>query len=131
MVLFCLVFVVFLCLLTQKKNSVYCHISESTSSYSSKVFLQFSFSFISSVVFWLHRVSVGVFVSQVGPGSFAAALQDQGPPMLVDAWLVPIFFSLIMLVGLVGNSLVIHVVTKHQQMKTVTNFFIGNNSKAQ
>ncbi|KAE8291937.1 G-protein coupled receptor 54 [Larimichthys crocea] len=32
---------------------------------------------------------------------------------------------LIMLVGLVGNSLVIHVVTKHQQMKTVTNFYIG------
>ncbi|KAI4820260.1 hypothetical protein KUCAC02_028244 [Chaenocephalus aceratus] len=50
----------------------------------------------------------------------------QGPPVLVDAWLVPTFFSLIMLVGLVGNSLVIHVVTKHQQMKTVTNFYIVN-----
>ncbi|XP_034398268.1 KISS1 receptor b isoform X3 [Cyclopterus lumpus] len=50
----------------------------------------------------------------------------QGPPALVDAWLVPTFFCLIMLVGLVGNSLVIHVVTKHQQMKTVTNFYIVN-----
>ncbi|XP_034548213.1 KISS1 receptor b isoform X2 [Notolabrus celidotus] len=48
------------------------------------------------------------------------------PPLLVDAWLVPTFFGLIMLVGLVGNSLVIHVVTKHQQMKTVTNFYIVN-----
>ncbi|KAM9811036.1 KISS1 receptor b [Neosynchiropus ocellatus] len=52
--------------------------------------------------------------------------QDLGPPWLVDAWLVPTFFALIMLVGLIGNSLVIHVVTKHQQMKTVTNFYIVN-----
>ncbi|XP_051807164.1 KISS1 receptor b isoform X2 [Acanthochromis polyacanthus] len=56
----------------------------------------------------------------------SSALEGQGPPVLVDAWLVPTFFSLIMLVGLVGNSLVIHVVTKHQQMKTVTNFYIVN-----
>ncbi|KAM3867655.1 KISS1 receptor b [Diretmus argenteus] len=56
----------------------------------------------------------------------SAALEGQGPPVLVDAWLVPTFFGLIMLVGLVGNSLVIHVVTKHQQMKTVTNFYIVN-----
>ncbi|XP_029295085.1 KISS1 receptor b isoform X6 [Cottoperca gobio] len=55
----------------------------------------------------------------------SASLEGQGPPVLVDAWLVPTFFSLILLVGLVGNSLVIHVVTKHQQMKTVTNFYIG------
>lgn len=56
-------------------------------------------------------------------------LGRQGPPLLVDAWLVPTFFALIMLVGLVGNSLVIHVVTKHQQMKTITNFYIGNISE--
>ncbi|XP_044053317.1 KISS1 receptor b isoform X2 [Siniperca chuatsi] len=55
----------------------------------------------------------------------SAALEGQGPPVLVDAWLVPTFFGFIMLVGLVGNSLVIHVVTKHQQMKTVTNFYIA------
>ncbi|XP_033476039.2 KISS1 receptor b [Epinephelus lanceolatus] len=58
--------------------------------------------------------------------NMSAALEGQGPPVLVDAWLVPTFFGLIMLVGLVGNSLVIHVVTKHQQMKTVTNFYIVN-----
>ncbi|XP_069379503.1 KISS1 receptor b isoform X1 [Paralichthys olivaceus] len=56
----------------------------------------------------------------------SAAVEEQGPPVLVDAWLVPTFFGLIMLVGLVGNSLVIHVVTRHQQMKTVTNFYIVN-----
>ncbi|MBN3297834.1 GPR54 protein, partial [Amia calva] len=50
----------------------------------------------------------------------------QSPPLLVDAWLVPLFFALIMLVGLVGNSLVIYVVTKHRQMRTVTNFYIAN-----
>lgn len=59
----------------------------------------------------------------------SAAPKGRGPPVLVDAWLVPTFFGLIMLVGLVGNSLVIHVVTKHQQMKTVTNFYIGNISE--
>uniref|UniRef100_A0A3Q2ZWU0 G-protein coupled receptor 54-like n=1 Tax=Kryptolebias marmoratus TaxID=37003 RepID=A0A3Q2ZWU0_KRYMA len=56
----------------------------------------------------------------------SAAPGNKGPPLLVDAWLVPTFFGLIMLVGLVGNSLVIHVVTKHQQMRTVTNFYIVN-----
>ncbi|KAJ8380909.1 hypothetical protein SKAU_G00016870 [Synaphobranchus kaupii] len=50
----------------------------------------------------------------------------QTPPLLVDAWLVPLFFALIMLLGLVGNSLVIYVVNKHRQMKTVTNFYIAN-----
>lgn len=59
-------------------------------------------------------------------GNSSAALEIKGPPLLLDAWLVPTFFGLIMLVGLVGNSLVIHVVTKHQQMRTVTNFYIGN-----
>uniref|UniRef100_A0A8C8DHR8 G-protein coupled receptors family 1 profile domain-containing protein n=1 Tax=Oryzias sinensis TaxID=183150 RepID=A0A8C8DHR8_9TELE len=54
------------------------------------------------------------------------SLEIPAPPQLVDAWLVPTFFCLIMLVGLVGNSLVIHVITKHQQMKTVTNFYIVN-----
>ncbi|RXM29194.1 G-protein coupled receptor 54 [Acipenser ruthenus] len=56
----------------------------------------------------------------------AVKLVDQSPPLLVDAWLVPLFFALIMLVGLVGNSLVIHVITKHRQMRTVTNFYIAN-----
>ncbi|XP_048099427.1 KISS1 receptor b isoform X1 [Alosa alosa] len=48
------------------------------------------------------------------------------PPLLVDAWLVPLFFALIMLLGLLGNSLVIYVVAKQQQMKTVTNIYIVN-----
>ncbi|XP_048855139.1 KISS1 receptor b [Brienomyrus brachyistius] len=56
----------------------------------------------------------------------SAVLGPQSPPLLVDAWLVPLFFALIMLLGLLGNSLVIYVVTKHQQMKTVTNFYIAN-----
>lgn len=46
-------------------------------------------------------------------------------PFLTDAWLVPLFFALIMLVGLVGNSLVIYVISKHRQMRTATNFYIG------
>lgn len=50
-------------------------------------------------------------------------------PFLTDAWLVPLFFSLIMLVGLVGNSLVIYVISKHRQMRTATNFYIGEEGK--
>ncbi|MGH0163211.1 UNVERIFIED_CONTAM: hypothetical protein FKN15_053868 [Acipenser sinensis] len=61
-----------------------------------------------------------------GCNGSAVKLVDQSPPLLVDAWLVPLFFALIMLVGLVGNSLVIHVITKHRQMRTVTNFYIAN-----
>ncbi|XP_072924762.1 G-protein coupled receptor 54-like isoform X1 [Hemitrygon akajei] len=49
------------------------------------------------------------------------------PPVLMDAWLVPLCFGILMVVGLAGNSLVIYVVTKHKQMRTVTNFYIGNN----
>lgn len=54
-------------------------------------------------------------------------VEDDGDkhPFLTDAWLVPLFFSLIMLVGLVGNSLVIYVISKHRQMRTATNFYIG------
>ncbi|XP_041113393.1 G-protein coupled receptor 54-like [Polyodon spathula] len=61
-----------------------------------------------------------------GCNGSAVELVDQSPPLLVDAWLVPLFFALIMLVGLVGNSLVIYVITKHRQMRTVTNFYIAN-----
>lgn len=50
-------------------------------------------------------------------------------PFLTDAWLVPLFFSLIMLVGLLGNSLVIYVISKHKQMRTATNFYIGKRKK--
>ncbi|XP_036375247.1 G-protein coupled receptor 54-like [Megalops cyprinoides] len=48
------------------------------------------------------------------------------PPFLVDAWLVPLFFALLMVVGLTGNSLVIYVISKHKKMRTATNFYIAN-----
>lgn len=51
--------------------------------------------------------------------------EPQGPPQLVDAWLVPLFFVMLMVMGLAGNSLVIFVISKHKQMRTVTNFYIG------
>ncbi|XP_077888467.1 kiSS-1 receptor isoform X2 [Ictidomys tridecemlineatus] len=47
-------------------------------------------------------------------------------PWLLDAWLVPLFFAALMLLGLVGNSLVIYVICRHKQMRTVTNFYIAN-----
>nr|AKI84606.1 kisspeptin 1 receptor [Tor putitora] len=56
--------------------------------------------------------------------------EDGEHPFLTDAWLVPLFFSLIMLVGLIGNSLVIYVISKHRQMRTATNFYIEANLAA-
>ncbi|KAM8765553.1 kiSS-1 receptor [Rhynchonycteris naso] len=44
----------------------------------------------------------------------------------VDAWLVPLFFGALMLLGLTGNLLVIFVICRHKQMRTVTNFYIAN-----
>uniref|UniRef100_A0A8C4Y9U0 G-protein coupled receptors family 1 profile domain-containing protein n=1 Tax=Gopherus evgoodei TaxID=1825980 RepID=A0A8C4Y9U0_9SAUR len=62
------------------------------------------------------------------PGGLLCAnsSEPRSPPRLVDAWLVPLFFALLMVVGLAGNSLVIYVITKHKQMRTVTNFYIAN-----
>uniref|UniRef100_W5MJ32 KISS1 receptor n=1 Tax=Lepisosteus oculatus TaxID=7918 RepID=W5MJ32_LEPOC len=51
---------------------------------------------------------------------------EESPPFLTDAWLVPLFYALVLLVGLVGNSLVIYVISKHRQMRTATNFYIAN-----
>lgn len=51
--------------------------------------------------------------------------EETSPPFLTDAWLVPLFYALIMLLGLVGNGLVIYVISKHRQMRTATNFYIG------
>lgn len=56
---------------------------------------------------------------------FNSSGEDTSPPFLTDAWLVPLFYALIMLLGLVGNSLVIYVISKHRQMRTATNFYIG------
>uniref|UniRef100_A0A6I8N5Z4 KISS1 receptor n=1 Tax=Ornithorhynchus anatinus TaxID=9258 RepID=A0A6I8N5Z4_ORNAN len=59
-------------------------------------------------------------------GCFNGSAGPQSPPWLVDAWLVPLFFAVLMVVGLAGNSLVIYVISKQKQMRTVTNFYIAN-----
>ncbi|XP_078657184.1 G-protein coupled receptor 54-like [Branchiostoma floridae x Branchiostoma belcheri] len=43
-----------------------------------------------------------------------------------EAFLVPLFFAIIMVVGLVGNYLVIYIIVKNKEMHTVTNYFILN-----
>uniref|UniRef100_A0A8C6XIA6 Uncharacterized protein n=1 Tax=Naja naja TaxID=35670 RepID=A0A8C6XIA6_NAJNA len=47
---------------------------------------------------------------------FNHSREETSPPFLTDAWLVPLFYALIMLLGLVGNGLVIYVISKHRQM---------------
>lgn len=60
------------------------------------------------------------------PGCGANATNGPAPELRpVDAWLVPLFFTALMLLGLTGNSLVIFVICRHKQMRTVTNFYIG------
>lgn len=60
------------------------------------------------------------------PDRGANASDDGAPePWPVDAWLVPLFFAVLMLLGLTGNSLVLFVICRHKQMRTVTNFYIG------
>lgn len=60
------------------------------------------------------------------PGCSANASDGSGSaPRPLDAWLVPLFFAALMLLGLVGNSLVIYVICRHKHMRTVTNFYIG------
>ncbi|XP_027275239.1 kiSS-1 receptor isoform X5 [Cricetulus griseus] len=60
-----------------------------------------------------------------GCGANASDGRDSAPRPL-DAWLVPLFFTALMLLGLVGNSLVIYVICRHKHMRTVTNFYIAN-----
>uniref|UniRef100_A0A670KIV7 G-protein coupled receptors family 1 profile domain-containing protein n=1 Tax=Podarcis muralis TaxID=64176 RepID=A0A670KIV7_PODMU len=61
------------------------------------------------------------------PGLWCANVSEpRSPPRLVDAWLVPLFFAVLMVVGLAGNSLVIYVLAKQKQMRTATNFYIAN-----
>ncbi|KAG8519194.1 KiSS-1 receptor, partial [Galemys pyrenaicus] len=60
-----------------------------------------------------------------GCGTNASGGQDPAPRS-VDAWLVPLFFAALLLLGLAGNSLVIFVICRHKQMRTVTNFYIAN-----
>nr|XP_044609585.1 kiSS-1 receptor isoform X2 [Equus asinus] len=61
------------------------------------------------------------------PDRGANASDDGDPaPWSVDAWLVPLFFAVLMLLGLTGNSLVLFVICRHKQMRTVTNFYIAN-----
>ncbi|XP_004614972.1 kiSS-1 receptor [Sorex araneus] len=60
-------------------------------------------------------------------GALTNASGGAGPaPRSLDAWLVPLFFAALMLVGLTGNSLVILVICRQKQMRTVTNFYIAN-----
>uniref|UniRef100_A0A2R8PC36 KISS1 receptor n=1 Tax=Callithrix jacchus TaxID=9483 RepID=A0A2R8PC36_CALJA len=61
------------------------------------------------------------------PGCGSNASDGRVPaPGFVGSWVVQLFFAALMLLGLVGNSLVIYVICRHRPMRTVTNFSIAN-----
>ncbi|XP_035679048.1 G-protein coupled receptor 54-like [Branchiostoma floridae] len=46
--------------------------------------------------------------------------------MTMDAYVAPVLFSIPLLVGATGNALVIYVVARFSEMRTVTNYYIVN-----
>lgn len=54
-------------------------------------------------------------------GNFTHYDTDDGP-------IVPVIFSIITIVGLLGNGCVLIVISRNKHMQTVTNFFIMNNA---
>ncbi|XP_070543178.1 G-protein coupled receptor 54-like isoform X2 [Ptychodera flava] len=48
------------------------------------------------------------------------------PVMGIELILVPVFFSIIVLVGVTGNCIVLYIIFKHKEMQTVTNYYIAN-----
>ena len=74
-------------------------------------------------------------VDQFGPGhtTLPGELAPDSEPELIDSTklievqvVLILAYCSIILLGVIGNSLVIHVVIKFKSMRTVTNFFIAN-----
>ncbi|XP_035688159.1 G-protein coupled receptor 54-like [Branchiostoma floridae] len=47
-------------------------------------------------------------------------------PTTIEAYVAPTLYSVIFLVGVTGNSLVIYIVARFSEMRTVTNYYIVN-----
>ncbi|KAI8489959.1 receptor [Branchiostoma belcheri] len=60
------------------------------------------------------------FTAAVGPTEPAT------PELGAREIVVPVVYSVICLVGIIGNGLVIYLVWRHKEMRTVTNFYIVN-----
>ncbi|XP_002733728.1 G-protein coupled receptor 54-like [Saccoglossus kowalevskii] len=73
----------------------------------------------------LHNVSVS---------NSTANTTDISPPIVerpdgaggLEITLVPIFFAMIVFIGVTGNSIVLYIILKHKEMQTVTNYYIAN-----
>ncbi|KAI8502241.1 receptor [Branchiostoma belcheri] len=59
-------------------------------------------------------------------GTLKNATEEGTPDQAAMRIVVPAAFSLICLVGISGNALVIYLVWRHKEMRTVTNFYIVN-----
>nr|XP_006811895.1 PREDICTED: G-protein coupled receptor 54-like [Saccoglossus kowalevskii] len=65
-------------------------------------------------------------ISENGTSNSPYYYYEGDPPVRVETWLVPLIFGTICLIGIVGNALVIVVILKNKQMRTVTNYYILN-----
>nr|QVN25221.1 kisspeptin-type receptor 4 [Asterias rubens] len=68
--------------------------------------------------------TLGTNNDSVGNETFYQQPADLKPPH--HALLMPILFGILMVVGIVGNTLVIFVILKMRQFKTVTNYYVVN-----
>ncbi|XP_038627715.1 G-protein coupled receptor 54-like [Tachyglossus aculeatus] len=48
------------------------------------------------------------------------------PPLLTDAWLVPLFYALVMALGLLGNALLLFVLSRRRGTRTATHCYLAN-----
>ena len=48
------------------------------------------------------------------------------PKIFINFWIWPLFFWITFIIGIVGNWMVIYVVVRTKQMRTVTNLFLLN-----
>uniref|UniRef100_A0A6I8PGA5 G-protein coupled receptors family 1 profile domain-containing protein n=1 Tax=Ornithorhynchus anatinus TaxID=9258 RepID=A0A6I8PGA5_ORNAN len=48
------------------------------------------------------------------------------PPLLTDAWLVPLFYALVMALGLLGNALLLFVLSRRRGVRTATHCYLAN-----
>ncbi|CAH1238038.1 KISS1R [Branchiostoma lanceolatum] len=75
-------------------------------------------------MWWNESLAFDSNVTTVAADSIAPELE--APGLGARSIVVPVVYSVICLVGIAGNGLVIYLVWRHREMRTVTNYYIVN-----